>query len=88
MCVGSGDPVYYMNWQFKYSSVEVASSFSWDQHIKTISAEGLSIVGLIKRTIYIECPEIMAYTFLVRPILEYACRVWDLHLKTKTPRQT
>ena len=90
VCFGSGDPVYFMDNKqltitklFKYLGVEIASTFSWDQHINTISAKAFSILGLIKRTLY-SAPKqvkVMAYTSLVRPILEYACEVWDPHLK-------
>ena len=41
------------------------------------------LLGLIKRTLY-SAPKqvkVMAYISLVRPILEYACEVWDSHLK-------
>ena len=58
------------------------SSLSWDYHISYIFAKANKVLGLIRRTFSPNNSErvSIAYTTLVRPILEYGFQVWNPYL--------
>ena len=63
----------------KYLGVSISSKMSWSDHIDDISTKARKSLGFIRRNLC-NCPQYLrnqAYTSLVRPILEYACCVWD-----------
>jgi len=66
----------------KHLGVWLESTLSWDYHIKSICAKSNKILGLIRRTFgYSNKTAIkIAFRSLVRPILEYACPVWNPYL--------
>jgi len=66
---------------YPYLGVELSSNLNWSFHIENIIGKANRSLGFIRRNLYF-CPEsvkIEAYFTLVRPCLEYACSVWDLH---------
>ena len=66
----------------KHLGVWVESSLSWDHHISSICAKASMVLGLIRRTFGSSNAVgiAMALKALVRPILEYACPVWNPYL--------
>ena len=63
----------------KYLGVLINSNLKWDKHIEYIYSKARRILALIKHTLYQAPPQLkkVAYLTLCRPILEYACEVWD-----------
>ena len=65
----------------KYLGVSISSKMSWSDHIDDICTKARKSLGFICRNLR-NCPQYVLsqkYTSLVRPILEYACCVWDPH---------
>ena len=65
----------------KYLGVSISSKMSWSDHIDDICTRARKSLGFIRWNLR-NCPQCVrnqAYTSLVRPILEYACCVWDPH---------
>ena len=63
----------------KYLGVNINSSLKWKEHVEHIAAKAKTTLGFIQRNLY-KCPQkvkAQAYITLVRPLLEYACSVWD-----------
>ena len=58
---------------------------SWGSHTDRIKGNANKSFGFIKRNIKTRVPRVreMAYNALVRPQLEYAAPVWDLHTNDK-----
>jgi hypothetical protein len=58
-------------------------NLDWSLHIETKINKASSILGLLRRTLGRAPKQIklLAYTSLCRPILEYACHVWDPYLQ-------
>ena len=57
----------------------VASDLRWNLHTNAITAKAGRTLNLIRRNLY-RCPlgiKSLAYTTLVRPLLEYASAAWD-----------
>ena len=56
---------------------------SWGNHIHTMCTKVRKILGLLYRTFYHDASVtslLKLYVSLIRPILEYACQVWNPHL--------
>ena len=69
---------------FKYLGVWISDDLSWSKHVSAISCKARRLLGFIFRTFSPHCsPEtiITLYKAQVLPILDYACIVWDPHLK-------
>ena len=66
----------------KHLGIWIESSLRWDSHINYIVGKANRVLGLIRRTFGSKDPVAVktAYNVLVRPILEYACPVWNPHL--------
>ena len=66
----------------KHLGVWLESSLSWSYHISTICAKTSKVLGLIRRTFGSRNPVGIATAckVQVRPILEYACPVWNPYL--------
>ena len=59
-------------WGFSYD-------MKWGCHIDYAANKALRVLGLIKHVLY-DAPEkvrLLAYVTLCRPLLEYACEIWD-----------
>jgi len=67
---------------FKYLGVFISNNFSWDLHIETITARASQRLDMIKHVLFDALGRVkrVAYLTLCRPLLEYACEVWDPHL--------
>ena len=64
---------------FTYLSVLIASDLRWNLHTDMITAKASRTLNLIRRNLC-RCPQCiksLAYTTLVRPLLEYASAAWD-----------
>ena len=80
-------PPLYLNGQvivqvkkYKYLGVHLSSDLKWDTHITTICHKSKKLLGLMYRRFYTTVDPMFLcrlYLSLVRPILEYACQVWD-----------
>ena len=59
----------------------IESSLRWDSHINYIVGKANRVLGLMRRTFGSKDTVAVktAYSVLVRPILEYACPVWNPH---------
>ena len=66
----------------KYLGIWIESSLRWDAHINYIIGKANRVLGLIRRTFGPKDPVAIktAFNALVRPILEYACPVWNPYL--------
>ena len=69
---------------FKYLGVWISDDLSWSKHVESICCKARRILGYMFRTFSPHCNQasiIALYKCQVLPILEYACVVWDPHLK-------
>ena len=66
----------------KHLGIWIESSLRWDAHINYIVGKANRVLGLIRRTFGSKDPVPIktAFIALVRPILEYACPVWNPYL--------
>ena len=67
----------------KYLGVTFSDDLTWSNHIAGVAAKGQRTLGFAKRNFW-QCPKPIretVYKTLVRPVLEYACPVWDPHLQ-------
>ena len=63
----------------KYLGLTVDSKLSWSVHIRQITNKANSIKGFLQRNFH-SCSmlvKVSCYKSLIKPILEYACAVWD-----------
>jgi len=83
-------PLYINNIQiesvshFKYLGVWISDDQTWSKHVESICCKARRILGHMFRTFSPHCNQdsiIALYKCQVLPILEYACAVWDPHLK-------
>ena len=68
---------------YKYLGIQLNNTLSWNTHIITIVNKATRMLNFIKRNLS-KCSDTIkstAYATLVRPILEYATKVWDPHHK-------
>ena len=67
-----------------YSAVELSDDLTWVTHIAKITGKANRSLNFMSRNLY-DCLQKLkkktAYESFVRPNLEYASSVWDLHLK-------
>ena len=64
----------------KHLGVTLSSDLSWKSHVLSVAAKANPILGLLKCTFgrFSEAIK-MGYISMVRPMIEYACPVWNLH---------
>ena len=68
---------------YKYLGISITSNLSWSQHISLICTKAMRLLGLIYRKFYFHSNTsilLKLYVSLVRPLLEYACQVWNPYL--------
>lgn len=66
--------------QAKYLGVTLSSKATWDTHIENSTNKANKTLGFLRRNrITSSKAKSTAYKIIVRPILEYACAVWDPH---------
>jgi hypothetical protein len=65
----------------KYLGVTLSSDASWETHINAVTSKASRTLGLLRRSLKIGSKSLKdrAYKAFVRPVLEYACSVWDPH---------
>ena len=64
-----------------YLGIHLSNTLNWTNQTKVASTKAQQTLGVIRRNLN-KCPthiKAVAYTSLVRPILEYASAAWDLH---------
>ena len=68
---------------YPYISVTISDNLSWSGHIHKVICKSNRTLGLLRRNLWNCKSEVKetAYKGLVRPLLEYACAIWDPHLK-------
>ena len=66
-----------------YLGVELTSDLTWKTHISNITSKANRILNLLCRHLYGCNQEVKsrAFTWLVRPHLEYSSSVWDSYFK-------
>ena len=65
----------------KYLGVTITEDLKWDTHINDICAKANRTPGFLRRNLNIGSVSFkqQAYFTLVRPLVEYASKVWDPH---------
>ena len=65
----------------KYLGVLFHSTLSWSDHCKYMSAKASKTLNFLRHTLWgaTTAAKSVAYKCLVRPLLEYACTVWNPH---------
>ena len=68
-----------------YLGVQLQSNLKWDQHINSITTKATQRLAMLKRVLRdSNLPtRKVAYFSIVRPVLEYACQVWDPYQKNQ-----
>ena len=63
----------------KYLEVNIHQDLSWDENVNNICSKANKTLGFLRRNLRIRASNVEKTTYktLVRPILEYACSVWD-----------
>ena len=66
----------------KYLGVKLENSLRWNINTNYIVSKASSRLGYVRRTIPASLPQLRsrAYKQLLRPVMEYACAVWDAGL--------
>ena len=70
----------------KYLGIHIDSALKWNTHINKTAQRAKTTSAFLNRNIR-TCPrkiKHLAYTTLVRPILEYASIIWDPHTDSNT----
>ena len=69
----------------KYLGVTLTKNLSWDTHIDQVCNKANKTLGFLRRNLKIGSTKVKesAYKTFVRPILEYACTVWDPYTQDK-----
>ena len=65
---------------YRYLGLHITSDLKWDTHVAAICQKSRKLLGMLYRKFYTSLdPTALCrlYVSLVRPILEYACQVWD-----------
>ena len=67
----------------KYLGVTIQANMEWKEHIENITRKAGQALGFLRRNLKIASTKLRekAYMVYVRPLLEYACPVWDPYLK-------
>ena len=65
----------------KYLGVYIQSNLSWSHHCRTVSVKARQSLNYLRHSIWGATTAVksVAYKSLVRPLLEYACQVWNPH---------
>ena len=68
----------------RYLGVTISDNLSRTPHLDSVSKKANQTLGFLKRTIKVHNKDLksIAYTTLVRPLLEYASTVWSPHTAT------
>ena len=63
----------------KYLGITITKDLKWKHHCDNVSTKASRMLGFLKRNLNISSIKLKtkAYTSLVRPLVEYACPVWD-----------
>ena len=75
--------------EYKYLEVILTSDMSWSSHISAISSRSRKLIGVLYRKFYPYSEPhtlLRLYQSLIHLHLEYACSVWDPHLKKDIER--
>ena len=65
----------------KYLGVTISKDLKWNTHVRNVCTKANRTLGFLRRNLS-SCPQgvnVMAYKWLVRPILEYAGSALDPH---------
>ena len=68
----------------KYLEGTLSEDLKWESHINNICGKASKTLDFLRRNLNIGSTSVkeQSCTSLVRPSLEYACSVWDPHLKS------
>ena len=67
----------------KYLGINLNRTLSWNNHINTVAKKASNISAFLQRNLH-QLPrksKAQCYQTLVRPLMEYACTIWDPHTK-------
>ena len=67
-----------------YLGVNITNNLSWKKHVSETCKKSQRVLGILRRNLWSCSPKVkeLAYTTLVRPLLEYSSTAWDPHLKS------
>ena len=71
--------------QTRYLAVTLDDHLSWSIHVNNVANKATRILNFLKRHLS-ECSsniKASAYLLMVRPLMEYACVVWDPHYQSQ-----
>jgi hypothetical protein len=63
----------------KYLGLNISTNLTWTPHIDSVTKKANNITAILHRNIS-TCPKKIkekCYRTMVRPVMEYACIVWD-----------
>ena len=68
---------------YKYLGVLLDSKLNWKEHMVNLHNKAIKRLHFLKRNMYeaTESTKKNVYQTMIRPILEYACVVWDPHVQ-------
>ena len=79
-----GDNILERVYTYKYLGVQFTSTLSWSDHIHVKCSKAKKLLALLYRK-FQGCTDPISlfnlYITLVHPHLEYACEIWNPHLK-------
>ena len=63
----------------KYLGIYLQSNLSWSHHCKVVSAKARKSLNHLRHSLWgaSTSAKSVAYKYLIRPLLEYACQVWS-----------
>ena len=63
----------------RFLGITITRNLRWNKYIRDVTRRANQILGLLRRNLYFcdQKTKEAAYAGLVRPILEYACFIWD-----------
>jgi hypothetical protein len=67
----------------KYLGINLNRTLSWNNHINTVAKKASNISAFLQRNLH-QLPrksKAQCYQTLVRPLMEYACTIWDPYNK-------
>ena len=65
----------------KYLGINLIRTLSWNNHINTVAKKASNISAFLQRNLH-QLPKkskSQCYQISVRPLMEYACTIWDPH---------
>ena len=79
------DSLYLDKQTYTYLAVMLDDHLSWSIHVNNVANKATSMLNFLNRHLS-KCSsniKVSAYLLMVRPLMEYACIVWDPHYQSQ-----